>query len=344
MTISKRDMLKGLGAGAAVLATPMIARAAPLQLKCSHYLPPQHQINTALNAWADALRAETGGELDIKVFAAGQMAPPPRQYDLARNGVAEMAFVFTAFHPGRFPLTDLLSLPFLLVDENAAPRPGADTSWLATRLKPELSADYRGVEMLFSICLSSTGFFMRDKQVMTPADVDGLRIRPTSGAMAEQLKAMGASPATVAPTELADALGKGVVDGAIFNFEGGRAFQLHQAVTKVSTLANSAATFSLVANEDAMASMPKKFSDLIRETTGPDMGREIGGLYDEAEAAGRAFMEGEGVAVVDLVGDKADPFRAAVAPVGERQLAETRAKHDTTDAVLKRIEQLLAEI
>lgn len=344
MKLNKRAFLKTVGAGSALLAMPAIARAAAIELKLSHYLPPQHQLNGVLAKWADDLRAQTDGELDIKVFPAGQMGPPPRQYDLVRTGVADFAFIFTAFSPGRFPLTDLLSLPFLLAGADAKPRKAADTSWLASSLKPEFAGEYVATEMLYSVNLTATGFFMNAVQVMTPDDVKGLRIRPTSSAMAEQLKAMGASPATIPPTEIADAIAKGVVDGAIFNFEGGRAFQLQQAVKHVSTLANSSATFSFIANQDMMDKLPKKYAELIRNTTGPDAARHVGDLYDQAEAAGREFMIGKGVEVVDLVGAAADPFRAALKPVYASQLEATRKAQSTTDAVMKRIEQLIAEL
>ena len=344
MKINKREFLKTAGAGAAVLAMPAIARAAPIKLKLSHYLPPQHQLHGVLNEWTEELRAKSDGELDIQVFPAGQMGPPPRQYDLVRTGIADFAFIFTAFYPGRFPLTDLLSLPFLLVGPDAKPRKAGDTSWLATSLKPEFAGEYVATEMLFSINLTATGFFMNAVQVKTPDDVKGLRIRPTSGAMAEQLKAMGASPATIPPTEIAHAIAKGVVDGAIFNFEGGRAFQLQQAVHHVSTLANSSATFSFIANQAMMDKLPEKYAALIRDTTGPDAARRVGGLYDKAEASGREFMIGEGVDVLDLTDAAADPFRAVLEPVYNAQLAATREVQPTTDAVMQRIEQLKAEL
>ncbi len=344
MKLNKRQFLKTMGVGSAMLAAPAIVRAAPISLKLSHYLPPVHQLSGVLDTWAEDLRSQSDGELDIQVFPAGQMGPPPRQYDLARTGVADFAFIFTAFYPGRFPLTDLLSLPFTLVGPDARPRKAADTSWLATSLKSEFVDEYVDSEMLFSINLTATGFFMRDLQVMTPDDLNGLRIRPTSGAVAEQLKAMGASPATIPPTEIADAIAKGVVDGAIFNFEGGRAFQLQQAVRHVSTLAMSSATFAFIANKAMMDGLPAELAALIRDTTGPDAARDIGALYDSSEASGREFMIGEGVEVVDLVDDAADPFRDALKPVREAQLAATRETQPTTDAVVQRIEQLVAEL
>ena len=83
MTIKRRNLIAGAAAGAGILAMPGILRAQSTKLKFSHYLPPKHQLHTELVRWADELRKTSSGALDMEVFPAGQMGPPPRQYDLA---------------------------------------------------------------------------------------------------------------------------------------------------------------------------------------------------------------------------------------------------------------------
>ena len=311
-------------------------------LKLSHYLPPQHQIHGELERWADELRERTDGALDVEVFPAGQMGPPPRQFDLARTGVADLAFVYTALSPGRFPLTDTLSLPFVLADDEGEPISTADASWLATSMKPTIGPEFVGTEMLYAITSTATGFFMRDREIRAPEDLEGLRVRPTSAFVADQLVALGASPATVSPGELADAIGKGVIDGAVFNFEAARAFGMQGAVERVSLLANAAVTFALVINADALESLPGPLAEAILETTGPEAARRVGALYDEAEAAGREFLETNGTETLELRGADAEPFREALAPVAEaHRRALDEAGHDA-DAVVARIRELAA--
>jgi TRAP-type C4-dicarboxylate transport system substrate-binding protein len=87
--ITRRTIL----AAAATIAAPAVLRAAPTKLKLSHYLPPQHQSHKEFQRWADELRQKTGGQLDIEIFPAWKMGPPPRQFDLARTGVADISFV-----------------------------------------------------------------------------------------------------------------------------------------------------------------------------------------------------------------------------------------------------------
>jgi len=333
-----------VAAATATLAMPAIGRAQGKTLKLSHYLPPQHQINTELNRWADEIRELSGGAVEIQVFPAGQMGKPPEQYDIARRGIADLSFVFTALNPGRFPLIDAFSLPFLFADDEGNPLSSADASWIATSLKDKTAEEFRSVDLLYAVVSTSAGWFMRDKLIEKPSDLAGLRIRPTNPATAAQLKAVDASPATIPPTELADALSKGVVDGAIFNFEGGKVFQLQQAVKKVSTLANTVGYFCLVINNDTLASLPEEGRKAIEQTTGPEAGRRVGGLYDAAEVTGRAFMEGEGIEVLDLRGEAADAFRQAFQPVADAQVAALEADGKDIDGLIAEIQKLKAQV
>ncbi|MEZ5931020.1 MAG: TRAP transporter substrate-binding protein [Alphaproteobacteria bacterium] len=341
MNMNRRTFV---AAAATTLAAPAIVQAQTRKLKLSHYLPPVHQVHAEFVRWTDELREKTGGLLDIEVFPAGQMGPPPRQFDLARTGVADLSFVFTALVPGRFPLTDATSLPFLFADDQAKPISTADASYIGTAIRDHTTEEFAGTQLLYAVVSTALGFFMRDKLIETPDDLKGLRVRPTSAAVADQLTALGASPATIPPTELADAIDKGVVDGAIFNFEGGKVFQLHQAVGKVSTLACATGYFCLVINADTMSGLPDEAKQAILETTGPEAGRRVGGLYDAAEVAGRAFMEGEGVEILDLVGDAAQPFREALDPVRQAQIEALRGAGKDVDGLIAAITEMKASL
>ena len=259
-------------------------------------------------------------------LSAGQMGPPPRQFDLARTGVADLAFVYTALNPGRFPMTDMLGAPFLFANSNRQPISTADASLIVTKLRDQLAQEYAGTEALYFVVSTALGLFMREKLVKAPDDLKGLRIRPTSAVAASHLQAWGASPTTIGPAELADALAKGVVDGAIFNFEGGKVFQLQQAVKHVSLVADSVGIFTLVMNSQALTNLPKELQQAIADTTGPAAGQRVGGLYDTSEASGRKVFEQAGVEIIQIDGNAAAPFEQKTKAVTEQQLAALEAK------------------
>ena len=96
------------------LSSPLPANAQVTELKASLFVPPGNVFHRAMIAWADELKQKSQGRLIIKIFPAGQMGPAPRQFDLARTGVADIAVIFTGLTPGRFPLTELANVPGML--------------------------------------------------------------------------------------------------------------------------------------------------------------------------------------------------------------------------------------
>jgi TRAP-type transport system periplasmic protein len=320
--LNRRTLMVAAAAlGASTLSAPHLARAQTTRLKISHYLPPMHQINTALVAWAAELREKSEGEIVADVFPAGQMGPPPRQFDLARTGVSDASFFFPSLTPGRFPLSDTFLMPFMFNQEGSyAPTPAAQASAITTSLSSDIEAEYPGTKILFTICTEVGGFFMREKEIRTPADLNGLRMRPTGPMTGAHLEAWGASLATIPPAELSDAIAKGVVDGAIFNFEGGRAFQLAQSVRTVTLLNHSVGFFVMTMNQGVYDALPEAHRTLVDETTGVEAARRIGALYDAAEAEGREYMIAAGVEVHTLEPTAVERFASVLAPVTERQL------------------------
>src|SRR5277367_3784178 len=89
---------------ALVLATIEPAAAQVVQLKASLFTPSGNPIVRATEKWSDDLKEKSGGRLNILVFPGGQMGPPPRQFDLVRTGVADIAVILNGSTPGRFPL------------------------------------------------------------------------------------------------------------------------------------------------------------------------------------------------------------------------------------------------
>ena len=75
------------------------------------------------------------------------VGPPNRQFDAARNGITDMAFVLHGVTPGRYPMTELVNLAF------SWPKAGsgsAITSKRMTELAPTyLAKEHEGLRILW---------------------------------------------------------------------------------------------------------------------------------------------------------------------------------------------------
>lgn len=315
-------------------------QAQTIELKVSHYMPPNHQIHKDLEAWGQELASKSGGRLKLSIFPAAQMGPIGRQYDLARTGVADLAFFLHGALPGRFPMTEVAQLPYAFnrtQDGVSKAISTSEASAILTELTPQLAAEYEGTRPLYFISTPTLSLFFNRRAVRTPAAMRGLRLRHNGPIASAMLEAWGASPASVAPPELADALAKGTIAGMIFNYEAAKSYQVAEGLKSVTPIDASASTFALVMNTEKYKSLPDDLRKLIDDTTGPAAAKRIGAIYDQAENEGRAYLRAANVEIVDLTPVERVAFEDVVKPLVATFLSKAEAKAPKSKAFYEQL-------
>src|SRR5262245_6721855 len=101
-------------------ALPFAATAQdkPVALRLSHWVPPSHPLQKAMEQWLDAVNKASGGTITGTVFPAQQLGKAFDHYDMARDGIADLTYVNPGYQPGRFPVIAAGELPFLMADGN----------------------------------------------------------------------------------------------------------------------------------------------------------------------------------------------------------------------------------
>lgn len=115
-------MLRSIGwiASAAVIAGLLVgggsaaAQDKTVQLKLSSWVPPAHPLNPSLIAWGADIEKESGGTIKSTLFPSEQLGKAMDHYDMARDGIADFAYVNPGYQPGRFPIIAAGELPFLI--------------------------------------------------------------------------------------------------------------------------------------------------------------------------------------------------------------------------------------
>jgi TRAP-type C4-dicarboxylate transport system substrate-binding protein len=327
-SITKRTFLT-LGAGLVMTAWGAAA-AETIELKVSHYLPPNHTMHKELVRWGEDLGKKSNGRLKLSIFPSGQMGPITRQFDLARTGVADISFFLHGAMPGRFPLTELAQVPYAFNPDTAAglnkPLSVAQASAVVTSMAGRLAKEHEGTRVLYVVAQANLGLFFNKQKVRKPEDMKGMRLRHNGPLPAKMISAWGATPAAVAPVELADALEKGTVNGMTFNYEAAQSFQIGPAVKQVNEIKAYAVTFGLVMNGKKYDSLPADLRKLIDESTGAEAARRVGAKYDEAEAAGRQYMLDNKAEITTPTADEAMAFRKPVMPLVEETIKAAEDK------------------
>ena len=302
---------------------PMLSASAAQTLKATSFLPPKHSFVQALAAWSDELREKSGGELSLEIFPAGQLGPPPRQYDLVNTGAADVGIVLHGTTPGRFPVSELAGLP---LSYPSAGNKSEVTSRRLTELAPEyLATEHPGVRILWMAVTPPLTVHSKTK-VESPDDMKGLRIRYAGKVFQQMIEALGASPIAVPPPKTAESLSKGIIDGATFPFEAAKAFDLGPVVKYSIEPGFASAIFTVVINEDKFQSLSPAHQKLILDTTGPDRAAAFGKLWDNSEIGGRQYLVDHGVTITTLTDAQAGEFKKVVRPIIDSSIKAVEAE------------------
>jgi TRAP-type C4-dicarboxylate transport system substrate-binding protein len=203
----------------ALLLGATLAQAQTIDLKLSHFVPPQHAFHKWAVEWAKRLEDESNGRLKITIYPNGQLVGPPnRQFDAARNGVTDIAFTLHGVTPGRYPMTELANLPFTWPSE------GALCSVMGkrmTELAPKyLAQEHVGLHILFMTMANPIVIYSK-VPIKTVDDFRGLTIRYASITNKNMLDVLGATTMLIPPPDSQDALAKGIAQAATFPHEAG---------------------------------------------------------------------------------------------------------------------------
>jgi len=318
-----------------VFISPTVSAEQVYELKVSTFVPPSHTINREITRWAADLKQKSNGRLILKLFPSSQMGPVNRQFDLARTGVADISYVLQGATPGRFPLTELAQYPGLIPN-------GKVGSQALMDVKDLLEKEYAGVKVLYFMSTPPVPLLMASKEITTIDQMHGLRIRHPGTVYASLISALGATPVGVAPSEIADALNKGTVDGALMSYEGAESFQLGADLKYATAFNAGVVTFAMVMNPKSYASLPRDLQKLIDDSTGIMAAKRVGTASDQADEHGLQYMRKHDVKVVTLSEADSKTYEKITTKLIDDKVAALEAKGLPGKAMLKRLKDAVA--
>lgn len=297
------------------------AVAKTVELKYAGFVPAGHFMSKYITAWAAKLEALSIGGMKIALYHGAQMGPPPKYYDIARKGVADFTWILHGATPGRFPLNELIQLPYTV--------PSAEVGTLVLNqpdLREVLDKEHRGLKVLYLMTHQPGNLHTRTRPVRTAADMKGLRIRFASPTIREWVDALGGTPVGMPPTQIADGLQKGTIDGVFIDYGGAHtAFKLGGLVKHTTEMYSYVSSFSVVMNPKTFGKLSRTYQDLITSTT-TGIAREVGRMWDAADAPGKAYLVREGGETIHLSEVEDTKFKSIAKGVSERRLAELEDK------------------
>jgi TRAP-type C4-dicarboxylate transport system substrate-binding protein len=208
------------------------------------------------------------------------LTPPTQTFDSTVKGIVDVGYAGTGMTPGRFPLTEVLDLPF-----------GTRYAYESTRLlnaffKKFKPKEFDKVKMLF-LQGQSPMIFHSKKPIHSLEDLKGMKIRCPGGFSTQVVKALGAVPLVLSTGETYDALRKGVADGILTGVNTLAMFRFAEVTqyTVMSPRTGLGSSGYIVMNKDKWNSFSPDIQKTIEQLS-EEWAEKMGAVVHESDERG----------------------------------------------------------
>ena len=180
-------------------------------IKLAHGLDVNHPVHKAMVLMSKELEKKSAGKMKLEIYPNSQLGSERQCLELLQIGSLGMTKVSAAVMENFAPDMKVFGLPFLF--KNKAHR----FKILDGKIGKELldGGTKYWLKGLGYYDAGSRSFYTKAKQVHSPEDLKGMKIRVMESATAmNMVKKLGGSPTPISSGELYTALQQGVVDGA----------------------------------------------------------------------------------------------------------------------------------
>jgi tripartite ATP-independent transporter DctP family solute receptor len=307
-------MLAGACAGIAYASAPVRAKPATVLTAADVHVDGYPTVE-AVRWMGRRIEQDTGGRISLRMYHSGQLGRESDVIDLARFGALDVVRVSFGAVNNPFPLTQILSLPYIFESVGHMRRVVDGAVGEVVRA----SFAKRGLVGLAIYDAGARSFYNTARPISHPRDLDGLKLRvPPSDSFIRLVRALGANPTPLPYGEVYSALQTRLIDGAENNwrsFHSSRQFEVarHWAQTEHSRLPEA-----LLLSRRRFDTWSARDQEIVLAAA-RDSVPYMRSLWDKTEAESRAKAIASGVQVTEV--DQA-AFRRAASPVVEAYLQD----------------------
>lgn len=265
-------------------------------LTYSSWVPWTHPINVNLYIpWMEDIEKDSEGRIEFKHLPK-PVASPPAHLDAVRTRQADVAFSVHGYSPELFSAYLFAEHP-MLGDTAVA------TSIALQRTHEKFLADcdcYAGVHVVGMNTHGPGVIHHSQKNIMTPADMAGQKMR-TGGPIPQAIvEAWGGVPIRQPAPKSYEILSTGVADGITFPYESLVSFNIIDIV-KFSTYIPGglySSSHYLVINKDAYDALPPEDKAVIDKHSGEAFAKRAGEAWDKINNEGLEAAKANGNSIM----------------------------------------------
>ncbi len=287
------------GAVALVLAASCGASfAQAIKLRVADSFPAGHYIpEVATKPWMEQVTKATNGAVTFEHFPAEQLGKAKDLLSLTLSGVTDIGYIAPSYISDKLPLSAVAELPGGFETACA----GSAAYWKLARDGVLAQKEFapNGVRVLFGFVLPPYQVFLAKAKLEGLKSLEGLKIRPTSGAV-ELARKMKAVPVQIPAPEVYEALSRGTIDGVLFPVSSILSYNL-QGLLKYASVGESFGSFVVTygISERKWKTLPPNVQKAMMDAGEATVKRACA-YVDGADAKDMEKLRQQGVTLVKL--------------------------------------------
>jgi len=319
-------------------ATGALAQDKTFELKVSHWVPPSHPLQKALEEWGASVEKDSGGTIKYKIYPAQQLGKAFDHYDMARDGIADLTYINPGYQPGRFPIIGAGELPFLMT--NAKGGTQALDAWYRKYAAQEM----KDVKFCLAFVHDPGAFHSRSKKIVVPEDIKGMKIRPAHATMATFVTMLGGTNVQASAPEVRDILEKGVADAVTFPWGSVPLFGIDKVTKYHLDMPLYVTTFAFVFNKAKYDEMSASQKKVIDNHCTPEWALKVAAPWADFEHAGIAKIKAEaGQEIYEPTPAQVAEWKKAAQPLEEKWAENVKKTGVDPATVMKELKAQLSK-
>lgn len=287
------------------------AEKGPKTIILAHAMHLTHPVTVAMDRMAGYVDTYSEGQLKVQVYPTAQLGSERELLELVQIGTIGMTKISGATLENIVPSIQVFSMPYLFRDDEHLEK----VLWGEVGDALLREGEEYLLKGLAYYDAGQRSFYTKDRPVLTPADLTGMKVRVQPSIMAMDLiRAFGGSPTPLSYGELYTAFQGGIVDGAENNppsFYTSR----HYEVTNYYVLdEHTAVPDILVIGTKTWNTLTDQEKEWLRRAIDRSVEDQRELWRESVEESMRVVKE----AGVEVIHPDKEPFRKMVQPIYER--------------------------
>lgn len=333
-------LLRGAVSAAMVVGGVLAAMPAQAQekvtLRVASFMPPQGFLPSEIVVpFLDRVVADSEGTLDYTYFPGGTLGrAPAQQLSLVQSGTADMAIVVPSYTPGAFEAYNVSQLP------GVAPSAEAASVGIWKSFEAGLLPNPDNVVVLGLVTTASNILHTKNK-FDSLADMSGLRLRAPGSIQTTAIEMLGGAViGNIGPTEIAEGISRGLLDGTLMDWIGIKEFRIDQMTKNHAEIDFGRLALMLPMNKATFDRLPEPAKAAFIKHGGMAFAQIGGKAFDDAVSDFRTTYSAQGDSVTELSEQDATTLSATFDEVVKKWVAEEAGR----DAVLESFKGAAASV